>query len=110
MYSAPSAEFKFSAAIDGSLIQSCKRFTASSWRFVTSCLIAPRSSAALTENAVASATMRIKARRIFVLIEIPLTKVTKDHNENLWFPVVILRALCVRSFRTQRCQEYGRKE
>src|SRR5438046_2529803 len=69
MYSAPSAELRFSAAIDGSLIQSCNRFTASSWRFVTSALIGPRSSAALAENEVASATKTTSGKRWYVLIE-----------------------------------------
>src|ERR1044072_1708018 len=66
MYSAPSAELRFSAAIDGSLIQSCNRFTASSWRFVTSCLIGPGSSAALTETTVANATSKARMRRVFI--------------------------------------------
>src|ERR1043166_8229748 len=69
MYSAPSAEFRFSAAIDGSLIQSCNRFTASSWRFAISALIGPRSSAARAEMAVAKTRRITSGRRWCVLIE-----------------------------------------
>src|ERR1051326_2460069 len=69
MYSAPSAELRFSAAIEGSFIQSCNRFTDSSCRFVTSALIGARSSAAWAENAVPSAMTIINERRWYVLIE-----------------------------------------
>jgi len=40
MYSAPSFELRFSAAIDGSAIQSCRRLSDSSWRLPISALIA----------------------------------------------------------------------
>src|SRR2546423_7518528 len=69
MYSAPSAEFRFSAAIDGSLIQSWRRFTASSWRFVTSALIGARSSAARIENGTAKAATTAKTRQRVLLIK-----------------------------------------
>src|SRR6266446_6197342 len=68
MYSAPSGYPRFSAAIDTWPIQSCNRFTASSWRFVISDLIVPISSSAEWEFGaiaiIANAVMLVARSRV----------------------------------------------
>src|SRR5215475_13202674 len=56
MYSAPSGYPRSSAAIETCAIQSCNRFTASSWRFVISALMSPTSFSAEYVNETVAKT------------------------------------------------------
>ena len=67
MRSAPAAEFKLSAAIDGSAIQSWSRFTASSWRAAISFFTSANSSAARAGLAPGIVVAIARATRVTAL-------------------------------------------
>src|SRR5690349_6532183 len=71
MNSAPAGKLRSSAAIEGKAIQSCSRFTDSSWRFAISVRMAAKSSAASIGKA--RANVAIAAARVFRLMKVIVT-------------------------------------